>query len=112
MLCSIHKNQEHIAEPVQQFARHLDLGSFLLEKQEYAEAEENLRCAFTLYEQGLVSDEASVVMCFSRLLQALDAQKKEDLCQLYLKKGEHLNFKSILSKAPPLRVVEPVAEED
>lgn len=94
MLCEQHRKQEQIYEPEQQFARHLDLGSFLLDKQVFAEAEEMLGCAFALFECGLVPMSGDVVTCFVRLVQSLEKQGKQELLDLYLEKGKDLDFKS------------------
>ena len=105
MLCEIHQNQEQIFEPLQQFTRHLDIGSFLLEKQAFAEAEDQLGCAFELYERGLVPQHANVISCFVRLVQALEAQQKDDLVEEYLDKGKQLDFEKLATR-PSLHLVD------
>lgn len=105
MLCELHRKQDQIYEPYQQFARHLELGTFLLEKQAFREAEEMLGCAFELYERGLIDEDKGVVFCFARLLQALEAQQKDDLVRIYLDKGQGLNFRNTYSDRPALRIV-------
>lgn len=97
MLCEQHRKQEQIYEPEQQFARHVDLGSFLLDKQAFAEAEEMLGCAFALFESGFIPMSGSVVTCFVRLLRSLEKQGKQELLDLYLEKGKSLDFKAAFS---------------
>lgn len=94
MLCEQHRKPEQIYAPEQQFARHLDLGTFLLDKQAFVEAEEMLGCAFALFECGLVPMSGNIVTCFVRLLQSLEKQGKQELLDLYLEKGKDLDFKS------------------
>lgn len=104
MLCEIHRNQNTIQEPQQQFANHLELGSFLMDKSAFAEAQEHLACAFEIFHRGLIPEDANVISCFARLLESLESQQREDLIPAYLEQGLRLQFKHAVRGQPALQV--------
>ena len=107
MLCVVHQLQESIDKPDLQFSGHMESASLLLKQKAYAEAEGHLRCAFELFERGLVPETASVISCFTRLMSVLESQQKKDLIPLYLEKGLDLSFSELLRQPPMLHVVPP-----